>query len=245
MVNVASTACRRHRRRLALAMMTLVGLGQACAGDAVGPLDIDLTQSSISVEPGPYIAGDSYSARILLRRPTGEPFTGSVRLVAWLVGGSSVVDFYRVDGSSGLLLFEPQFVGDGSRLRVRVAGVGEMTSSQEIAVVAGRAHTFCTLTRGATQHVTLGATTTFTVIAADRWCNRTRTGGDVITLSLSPTTYAGGTLGHGTFGATVDRGDGTYTVTFTGTQVGSMYIETTLNGERTRGTTPGITVDPP
>src|SRR5690242_19369312 len=141
------------RRAAGAAILLCVASIMACAGDAVGPLDVDLSQSMISVEPGPYIAGDFYHATVVLRSPNGQPFTGDVKLVPWLVGGSSVADFHGIDRSfdgEWLVSFEPRFVGAGSRLRVRVDGVGELTSAQEIAIVPGPADHWCTGIRGST-----------------------------------------------------------------------------------------------
>ena len=62
----------------------------ACSGD--GPVsvpDFDPSRSSVSVAPGPYVAGESYLATFTARNTDGEPFTAAVTVTLSLGGGGN------------------------------------------------------------------------------------------------------------------------------------------------------------
>ncbi len=97
------------------------------------------------------------------------------------------------------------------------------------------ANSFVTVSPGSVQ---AGNTSTITLQGVDVYGNDLTVGGLSVAFALG----SGG--GQGTLSAVTDRGNGTYTATFTGTMAGSNTITATIGGQPVTSTAPSITVTP-
>ena len=86
--------------------------------------------------------------------------------------------------------------------------------------------------------ITQGNTTTITLAAIDTSGQQETSGGQTVTFALGA-----GSAG-GTFGPVTDNGNGTYTVTFTGTTLGTDTFTATFDGDTVLSASPTVTVVP-
>ena len=89
-----------------------------------------------------------------------------------------------------------------------------------------------------TSQVTAGNTVTVTLVARDSFGNQESRGGLQVAFGL------GTGSAHGIFGAVTDYNNGTYTVTFTATTVGSDTITATIGGLAVTSAAPTVSVIP-
>jgi hypothetical protein len=98
------------------------------------------------------------------------------------------------------------------------------------------ANSFVTVSSGSVQ---AGNTSTITLQGVDVYGNYLTVGG--LHVAFAPGSGSGG---QGTIGAVTDRGNGTYTATFTGTIAGSNSITAMIDGQAVTSIAPSIAVTP-
>jgi hypothetical protein len=86
--------------------------------------------------------------------------------------------------------------------------------------------------------IPVGGTTTVTLQTADVYGNRETGGG------LAVGFHVGAGSGNGTFGPVTDKGDGTYSATFTGTATGQVALVATIGGQDVTSAPPTLNVVP-
>ncbi len=216
----------------------------ACSGD--GPVsvpDFDPLRSSLSVAPGPYVAGESYLATFTARNTDGEPFTAAVTVTLSLGGGGSNGTFSAVTAGAGgvhTATFSATTAGTPSQVRATVNGTRVVTAAQSVTVVPGAVSATTSTMSASAPTIAFGASATLTVTSRDALSNVRSAGGDAVLLGK------GAGTSDGTFSPITDNANGTYTATFTGTTTGSARtITATIAGLSLTSTLPAVSVLPP
>lgn len=216
----------------------------ACSGDGPGAvLDFDPSRSSVSVAPGPYVAGESYLATFTARNTDGKPFTAAVTVTLSLGGGGSNGTFSAVTAGAGgvhTATFSATTAGTPSQVRATVNGTSVVTAAQSVTVVPGAVSATTSTMSASAPTIAFGASATLTVTSRDALSNVRSAGGDAVLLGK------GAGTSDGTFSPITDNTNGTYTATFTGTTTGSARtITATIAGVSLTSTLPAVSVLPP
>ncbi|MBK7908658.1 MAG: hypothetical protein IPJ78_19210 [Gemmatimonadetes bacterium] len=140
----------------------------------------------------------------------------------------------RGDGTYGQNTFVPLTLYEASTYRLYVWVAGEpgfdaectaLDAQRAVVVLPGPAAAAQSAIEAAPVAIGVGATSTVTVLARDAYGNRTRSGGDTVTIVADTGTSAG------VLSPVTDRGDGTYTAAFTGTVAGTpRFFRASING---------------
>ncbi|MFN0097762.1 MAG: invasin domain 3-containing protein, partial [Gemmatimonadaceae bacterium] len=216
----------------------------ACSGDGgTEPVTLDLGRSTLTVAPGPYVAGQSYSATFTARDNNGDPFDDAIAVVFDLVGGTSDGVFSAVS-SGGRGVYEASFratvAGTPSQLTASINGAALSGALPTVTVVPG-AVSLATSTIGlGAITLAVGASTTVMVTVRDALGNVRTGGGDAVAFTKS---FAGS---DGTFSATTDNSNGSYSATFTATVQGTpLQISATVGGQALTSLSATMTVTAP
>ena len=126
-----------------MAALAVIGSFLACGGD--GPTAskqlLDLSRSTLTVAPAPYVSGQTYAATLAARDSKGDPYTRPATVAFSLSGGTSTGTFGAVanDGNGGYsTTFGALTAGTAATLSVSVDNVQIPVGARpQITVVPG------------------------------------------------------------------------------------------------------------
>lgn len=213
--------------RLLLLSLLLLGYLTGCSpkGSTIdsgflGGVALSAQQSAISISSSTVLAGGSVTVQLFIKDQNGNPFYvpgSNPKVVFSTAGGTSTGSFGSVtDSQNGTYtaIFTGIDSGTATTISASVDGT-TVNATASIHVTPGNyslSSSFVTLSAAT---VTAGSTITVTLHSYDTSNNALTMGGLSVSFSKS-----GGTS-SGSFSATTDNGDGTYTATFTGTTAGT------------------------
>lgn len=181
----------------------------------------------------------SVAPEVEVRDAFDNPVAGQTVAFTIQSGGGSVSGAAPSTGVDGRAAVGAWTLGTTSGENTLRATVGAMTFDFTATASAGAADADNSLISVSQDIVVAGEEITMTLTGYDVYGNPTTAGGQTIAFSLS-----GGTS-NGTFGATTDAGDGSYTAPFTGTDAGTPSdVGATIDGNAVTTAMPSIIVVP-
>ncbi len=216
----------------------------ACSGDGpTAPPELDLARSTLTVAPGPYVAGQSYVATFTARDGDGDLFTDALSITVGLSGGTSAGTFTPVTTTSPgvwTTTFGATTAGTPSQVTLSIGGTPITTGLPSITVVPGAASPVESSVSASSASVQSGMAATITITIRDALGNLRAAGGDVVTVGK------GAGTSDGTLASVIDQANGTYLSSFTGTVPGTpRTITAAIGGVAITSALPAITVTAP
>jgi hypothetical protein len=222
------------------AVVTANGVGSGTAvevadvvQDAVSP-----AQTTVAVTPAAITAGMPATVTLVARDASGLVVPGAQAVAFGLGAGTAGGTFGSVT-TTGDGTFTATFTGGKAgtnTITATVGGVAVTSAAPTITVSQGPVDL-------AQSSLTVSPTTILpdgqalvTLTARDAYGNQEPTGGLTVTFGL------GSGVGGGTFGATTDNGDGTYSATFTATNAGGNTVVGFINGQPLTSSSPTFNI---
>jgi alpha-tubulin suppressor-like RCC1 family protein len=216
----------------------LASLG--CGG---GPTDGGGTpQLMFVVQPGGAVAGLAFARQpvVELRDDAGRPVTTATPITVTLVStsGATLSGSTEIMAGNGTAVFSDlaiNLIGSAYQLTGSAPNVEPVMS--EAFIVTGPASASTSEVTAPASLLQVGETVTVSLVARDAAGTPLTRGGSSVTFSLADGSSAG------TFGPTVDGGDGTYTALFTATIAGTPgLVRATIDGAEVTTAAPSLTV---
>ena len=204
---------------------------------------VSLSRSAAMAARVSVASGDTVTVALRARDSFGNALTSGGLAVSFTVsGGTSSGTFGPVadhgDGSYAAL-FTGVTAGTPATIGARIGGGAVTSPLPALTVTPGPAAPIQSAVTVARASVASGDTVTVSLRSRDAQGNALTTGGLTVAFSVS-----GGTS-TGTFGATTDHADGTYTALFTGVLAGTATaVHATITGVAVTTTAPTVTVIP-
>jgi adhesin/invasin len=199
----------------------------------------NVTKSTVGVSPASVATGGTTTVTLTAKDANGTTVpTGGATVVFSLGTGTGQGTFGTVtDHANGTYtaIFTGTTVGTNT-IKATLNGKAVTTTAPTVTIVGAADATKSTVAASPATILNNG-TSTITLTAKDANGNQLPAGGATVLFALGTGT------GQGTFGTVTDKGNGTYTATFTGTTVGTNTITATLNGTAVTTTAPTITIN--
>ncbi|WP_413287623.1 invasin domain 3-containing protein [Bdellovibrio sp. HCB337] len=223
----------------------------------VDTVNVTTTLPSVTVTPGAaspatstiaasnttVSSGSSVTLTVQARDAAGNNITnGGATVVFGHTGGTatgSISSTTNVGNGTYTASFTGILAGTATNITASINGSPITTTQPTVAVTPGSLSLASSVVTVAASTVASGSSVLATLQAKDAAGNNITSGGATVVFSRT-----GGTS-TGTFGATTDVGNGTYTSSFTGTVAGTATsIRATVNGSAVTSTAPTVTVTP-
>ena len=208
-------------------------------GITVTPGVASPSQAAVSVIPGTIQAGSTATVTLQAMDAFGNKETSGGLSVGFGLGvGTAAGTFSTVtDKGDGTYtaIFSGTLAGT-SFLTASVSNHAVTSTLPSITVTPGPVSPPQATVSVAPGSVQLGGTATITLQAKDAFNNNVSSGGATVLFQL------GSGVGQGSFSGVTDKGNGTYTATFTGTAAGQNTITATVNGQAITTPAPTVTV---
>ena len=200
---------------------------------------VSLTQSIVTISPSTVASGSTALITLQAKDGAGNNLTaGDLTVVFSLTGaGTSSGTIGGVtDNGNGTYsaTFTATTVGTAT-ISATIGGSPVTSTIPSITVTVGAVSLSQSIVTTSPSTVPSGTMATITLQAKDAAGNNLTSGGLTVAFSLT---------GVGTIGSVTDNGNGTYSVTFTATTVGTAMISATIGGSPVTSTIPSITVTP-
>jgi hypothetical protein len=204
---------------------------------------VNLSQSTISVNPIHIESGTTTTVTLTAKDAGGNPLTtGGLSVAFGLGAGSSRGTFSAVtDNGNGTYtaIFTGTTAGTPAIITATIDGSPDKSVTPAVEVTPGAdslAQSIVTVVPATIQY---GHSATVTLTAKDASGNRETGGGLIVLFGL------GAGSSSGTFSAVIDNGNGTYSAIFTGTAAGTpVTITATIGGSIVSSVLPTIMVTP-
>jgi hypothetical protein len=202
-----------------------------------------LSQSTLTISAGTVVSGSTRTLTFQGKSSAGVNLTYGGAVVTFsTVGGTSTGTFSpTIDNGDGTYsaTFTGLQAGNATTIYAAVSGFNITTTAPTVTVTPGAVSLAASGLSVSSSSILAGATSTVTLTARDANGNQLAAGGLTVVFAKS-----GGTS-NGTFAATVDHADGTYTSVFTGTVAGNpTAISATIGGSSVTSLSPTIAVNP-
>jgi len=200
---------------------------------------VSLTQSIVTISPSTVASGSTALITLQAKDGAGNNLTaGDLTVVFSLTGaGTSSGTIGGVtDNGNGTYsaTFTATTVGTAT-ISATIGGSPVTSTIPSITITVGAVSLSQSIVTTSPSTVPSGTMATITLQAKDAAGNNLTSGGLTVAFSLT---------GVGTIGSVTDNGNGTYSVTFTATTVGTAMISATIGGSPVTSTIPSITVTP-
>ena len=206
----------------------------------VTPAVFSPSQSTFSVVPSSIASGSSTVVTLIARDRFGNQEAIGGLSVTFGLGSGAATGTFSATTDDGNGVYTAAFTGalDGtSTITAAIDGQAVTSAAPTVAVTPGpvsAAQSIITIVPAALQ---VGGGATVTLQAKDAAGNSETSGGLAVVFSLA----AGAATG--TFGATTDNGNGTYSAVFTGDTTGSSVVAASINSVAVTSTLPIVTVN--
>ena len=216
-------------------------------GDSVTSATPTVTVISGAVGSLQIIAGNGQTAdagttvsvapSVLVRDTLNNPIEGVTVTFLLSAGGGSVSGASQLTDASGMATLGSWTLGTAAGANALTVQGGGFQKTFTATGVAGPAVASAATITLSAPTVAAGSAVTATLTARDQFGNATGSGGATVVFS-----HQGGTS-DGAFGGVTDVGDGTYTVSFTGSTAGTATtVAATYNGVAVTSVAPTVTV---
>jgi hypothetical protein len=207
----------------------------------ITPGAVSLSQATISLSSQTAVAGGKTRVTLTARDAYGNQETNGGLKVLFSLGAGGAGGTFSAVKDHGDGTYTATFTGTTAgtdTIKATIGGQLVTSAWPTLTVTPGSVSLAQSTISLSPATVAAGGTTTATLTARDAYGNQETSGGLQILFSLG----AGGA--GGAFSAVKDRGNGTYTATFTGTTAGSNTINATIGGQAVSSSRPSITVTP-